>query len=410
MGDGLMKKVPSPRGLLVYPALLSVWLSISCAALFYADIKTAMAGILILAAVSTATMGLFSITLVYGINIITIIVYCVMINVLYGFSPSSLLVMITFVTAEIGTAILAWNTNRQFLSVNRQVERDKLMIDEMRINDEKTGLMRFHYARRALSNEISRGLRYGKTFTLLLLKIENWDSLAETIGLEAREDLLVDICEVLFASCRNVDTLFVNMDKIGVILPETNKAGATVISQRLAEQVFKKTKKDLRTGVVCFPADSISEDDLMRKSEQALKYAEDAGLSRVFFQDIVLREDGSDSKILEQQKEVLEPEPVSIEKVDGAPNIDPEETPVHFVGIHTLKDVENLQKAIGKIPDIGGIRLIDFSEHEIIFGIKVSRNELSEKLLRYLDITNISIEERKDSIVVLLDPSTAYDL
>jgi hypothetical protein len=138
----------------------------------------------------------------------------------------------------------------------------------------------------------------------------------------------------------------------------------------------------------------------------ALKYAEEAGLSRVFFQDIVFQEDGSSLNLLDQKMEILEPEPVLIEKNETARGIDPEETPVHFCGIHTLKDVENLQKAIGKIPEVGGIRLIDFSEHEITFGIKMGQKELSEKILRYLDITNISIEERKDSIVVRLDPST----
>lgn len=401
-----MKKVPSPRGLLVYPALLSIWLSISCAALFYADMKTAMAGILILAAVSAATLGIFSIALVYGINIITIIVYCVMIYVLYGIHPSSLLVMITFVTAEVGTAMLAWNTSKQFLSVNRQVERDKILIDEMRINDEKTGLMRFHYARRALSNEIARGLRYGKTFTLLLIKIEGWDNLAESIGLEARENLLITISDVLFAGCRNVDTLFINMDKIGVILPETGKTDAQIISQRLYDQVLKKTKKEIHIGITCFPGDSITEDDLVKKCEIALKFTDETGLPHVFFQDIVFNDDGSYQKLNDKERELIDPGASTgeLEKVSDVINID--ETPIHFCGIHNLSDIDNIQKALGKIPDIEGVRLIGFSETEITFGIIMPLKELSESLLQYLDISNISIEERKDSIVVRMDPSS----
>jgi GGDEF domain-containing protein len=401
-----MKKVPSPRGLLVFPALLSIWLSISCAALFYADMKTAMAGILILAAVSAATLGIFSIALVYGINIITIVVYCVMIYVLYGIHPASMLVMITFVTAEVGTAMLAWNTSKQFLSVNRQVERDNILIDEMRINDEKTGLMRFHYARRALSNEIARGLRYGKTFTLLLIKIDEWDNLAETIGLEARENLLITISDVLFACCRNVDTLFVNMDKIGVILPETGRTDSQIIAQRLHDQVLKKTKKEIHTGIACFPGDSITEDDLVKKCEIALKFTDETRLPSVFFQDIVFNDDGSYQKLNENEREFISSD-ASLEELEkDVASINKDETIVHFCGIHNLTDIDNLQKAVGKIPDIKGIRLIGFTETEITLGIIMPLKVLSESLLQHLDISNISIEERMDSIVVLMDPSS----
>ncbi len=191
--DGTMKNNPSSRGLLLYPALLSIWLAISCAALFYAAIKTAMAGTLIMAAVAVASLAVVTGVLVWGVSVITIVVYGIMIYVLYGVSPSTILVLITFSTAATGTALLGWNTSKQFLSANRQVERDRVLIEEMRINDQKTGLMRFHYARRALSNEISRSLRYGKKLSLLLIKINNWEELAEKIGLDTRENLLKEI-------------------------------------------------------------------------------------------------------------------------------------------------------------------------------------------------------------------------
>lgn len=360
---------------------------------------------MILAAVAAATLGVVSLALAYGINIITIIVYSVMIYVIYGLNPSSMLVTITFVTAEIGTAILAWNTSKQFLSVTRQVERDKLLIDEMRINDEKTGLMRFHYARRVLSNEIARGLRYGTPFAILLIKMDEWDRLAETMGLEAREELLKEISETLISGCRNADTLFVNMDKIGIILPETNRDGAEVIAQRLEDQVNRKTRRIPRTGIVCFPADSIGEDDLVRKCEIALKYADDMKISRVVYQDILEKaEPGYGSTTSLDSARVGTITGAETEVPTNIPGV--EETAVHFYGIHNLKDIENLQNVLTKVPEIGTIRLVNFSESEIIFGIRMEHSELSEKLIQFLDIPNITMEERKDVIVIRLDPST----
>lgn len=404
-GALIMRKEPSPRSLLVYPALLSIWLSISCAALFYTDIKTAMAGVLILAAVAAATLGAFSLALAFGINIITIIVYSAMIYVVYDLNPSSMLLIVTFVTAEIGTAILAWNTNKQFLSVNRMMERDKLLIDEMRINDDKTGLMRFHYALRVISNEIARGIRYGTPFSILMMKMNEWDHLAETMGLESREGLMKEICETLQTSSRNVDTLFINMDKIGIILPETNREGAIVIAQRLEEQINRKTKLTPRTGIVCFPIDSIGEDDLVRKCDSALKFAEETGTTRVVYQDIVKSEGSSINQFFTKSLDVYESKNKKNEAEEKDTAAGVEETDVHFCGIHNLKDIENLQKILKKVPEIEIIRLIDFSESEIIFRIGMEHTKLSDKLIHFLDIPNITIEDRKNVIVIRLDPS-----
>jgi GGDEF domain-containing protein len=398
-----MKNGSSPRGLLLYPALLSIWLAISCAALFYADIETAMAGTMILAAVAAASLAVLSVALVWGMNIITIIVYGVMIYVLYGLEQSSIFIFVTFSAAAIGTAILAWNTSKQFLSVTKQVERDKILIDEMRINDPKTGLMRFHYARRLLSNEITRSLRYGKKLTLLLIKIQKWDELAETVGLEARESLLIEISEVLFNNCRNVDTLFINIDKIGVILPETDKEGADVITRRLIDQVEKKTKQSVRMGIVGFPEDSIAEDDLVRKAEIALKNSFDNNQMVSHYHELAAPIPDIEPEIVTKSLHsvsINHPDEMTPKKA-----ISSQETSVHFCGIHTMSDIELLQSILNKIPEIGTIRLIDFSENEITFAIGTERIALTEKLLTKLEISNITIEERMDSIVVKLDPS-----
>jgi hypothetical protein len=125
-----------------------------------------------------------------------------------------------------------------------------------------------------------------------------------------------------------------------------------------------------------------------------------------FYQDIVFREDSQVERAAESAADLPEMEKSEDEISGQAEKIADDETAVHFCGIHNLTDLENLQKAISNIPDIGGIRLIDFTENEIIFGVKMNQKELAEKLLNDLPVTNISIEERLDCIVVRLDPST----
>ena len=382
-----MKNNPSSRGLLLYPALLCLWLAISIAALFYADFRVAMAGTLVLATVAVASISVSTATLVWGVSSITVIVFGLMLDVMYGIRTDTILTFITFSTGAIGTAILAWNTSKQFMNANRQVERDRIMIDEMRINDEKTGLMRFHYARRALSNEIARSLRYGRKLSLMLIKVNNWDEMAEKIGLESRENLLVEICDVLFNNCRNVDTLFINIDKIGIILPETNNVGAEVIAHRLVEQVRKKIKEELRIGIAGFPDDSIVEDDLINKAELAMlaSISEDREISYY-----AAHIDAGLTDTREQGPSVPD---ITFDDQDAIDHkkIKADETMMRFNGVCSLSDIEVIQKALENVREIKKTRLIDFSENEIIFAVESSDKNLAECLLTRLDLPNISI-------------------
>jgi GGDEF domain-containing protein len=399
---GKMKNGLSTHGLLVYPALLSIWLTVSCAALFYADTNTAMAGTLILAAVAVAALSLISGILVSSVIILTIIVYAVMIFFLYGLQPSSFLIFITFAAGSLGTTFLAWNTSKQFIAVNKQVERDRLMIEEMRIKDQKTGLMRFHYARKTLSTEISRSLRFGKKLSLLLIRVTNWDELAEKIGLGNRDNLLVGICEILFNNSRNIDTLFINMDKIGVILPETNPEGAEVFSRRLIEQVQKRIKQDLKIGIVNFPDDSITDDDLLTKCEHALKISMESNREIVFYSDI--------SGLLKDKEMNFSTDPF-VETIHalnyGAEEkssevMQLEEKIVYFQGAKSLKDIDFLQKALGKLEEIKNIRLVDFEDEKVTFAIKSDNKNVAELFLNKLEIPNITIEEKINAIYVKL--------
>lgn len=398
-----MNTNPSSRSLLLYPALLCIWLAVSVAAMFYTDLRIAMAGTLVLATLAVAVLSVLSTAIVWGGTTITIIVFGVMIQVLFGIHPETILTFITFSTAAIGTAILAWNTSKHFMNANRQVERDRIMIEEMRINDQRTGLMRFHYARRALSNEISRSLRYGKKLSVMLIKINHWDELAEKIGLESRENLLAEICETMFNTVRNVDTLFINIDKIGVILPETNNVGAEVIACRLVEQVKKKTKEDLRIGIAGFPDDSIVEDDLINKAEIAMltSIREDREIS--YYASQV---DTGVSESFETNSKTLEEIKLNDSTDDDPKRLKPGETIIRFDGVCNLSDIEALQNVLDKVTEITNTRLIDFTENEISFAVETQTSNLAESLLTKLDLPNITISEKTNSIDVVLDPTS----
>lgn len=403
-----MKNYIPTNGLILYLALLCIWLAVCCAAFFFTDINTAMAGTLILSAVAVASLSLGSGVLVFSVNLFTIIVYGVMINILYSIHPSSILIFITFSTAVIGTGFLAWNTSKLIQLVTRKVERDHLLIDEMRIKDEKTGLMRFHYARRVLSTEVSRSLRFGKTLVVLLIKIDNWEELAENIGLNNREALIIEVSEILFNNCRNIDTLFLNIDKIGVILPETDIEGGKLFARRVAEQIKRRTKRQVHIGIAGFPEDSITDDDLLRKCDIALRDAleNDRGIANFSesFNSMESMPEGEHPGVGESTGEQLT---VLFVETDKTKKLLEGELAIYVKGSQTLQEIEALQMAFEKIKEFQSVRLVDFEDNKVVFAIQSESEEIPELLLTRLDIPNIAIEEKSGVITINLNPSTS---
>jgi diguanylate cyclase (GGDEF)-like protein len=391
-----MKNPTSLRGLLWYPATLAIWLSISCAALVSSNIKTAIPGILALAIVAALSLVFQSTFLVTFIVACALIIFGYYTYSLDGILHTLVFTMTTFTAAIVGTAIIGWQTRIQIVLSSRQVERDRLLIDELRINDAKTGLMRFHYARRTLTTEISRSLRFNKSMAMLIMRIDHWEELAEQIGMEARDNLLVSVSEVLFGTLRNVDTLFLNIDKIGVILPETDEVGAKIVAKRVVDIVKKKTKVKLLVGIVNFPIDSISEEELFRKGELALKSAMQSGQEIIPFSQIQeITEEFSEE---EQETGIKDNNPdlqINPYEVNQGKKITEGEICITFCEINSLTEIKPIQKELSNINEFEHVRLLDFRENEISFAVKTSSKDLQSVLKAYsgLSIDTISSVE-----------------
>ena len=399
-----MKKPSSLHELIWYPATLTIWLAVSSAALVSSDTYTAIIGIIALAFISAMSLVLQSIPLILGVCGAALVFYGYYLNSIYGLQSISIYVMLTYTAAAIGTVIIAWQTRKQIDISTRQVERDRLLIEELRINDTKTGLMRFHYARRILSTEISRSLRYGKTLSLLVIRIDQWDELAEEIGMEARENLLVAVSEILFGSFRNFDTLFLNIDKIGVILPETNEEGAKVVARRVFEKVNKKVKVKIIVGLACFPTDSVADEELIKKAELALKSALQSGQDLCSFSQIpgIDGEYSVEETVTDIEKTYpdLQLNPIIPDQIKKVPD---DGVIIHFKGIKNIAEIDPIQKALGNIKEFEFVRLVDFNEKELVFSIVTSEQDIQGLLESSLQLPKDKVIKVEGVYQILLD-------
>jgi GGDEF domain-containing protein len=152
------------------------------------------------------------------------------------------------------------------------LDHDQSLIDDLRIRDPQTGLMRIVYAQQTLRNEIGRSRRNNSSLCLLLAQVVDWDELVSQLGIVAVEDIKIQISEVFNSTLRMVDTSFI-AGAYGAILPETNTEGALVVARRLIDVIARRSRVDLRIGIAQFPVDGVTEQALQKAAETALQEA-----------------------------------------------------------------------------------------------------------------------------------------
>ena len=88
-----------------------------------------------------------------------------------------------------------------------------------------------------LDYEATRAVRYGNPLTCLVLRIDNFDAIIEASGDDAGYGVLVQLAGNLRRAIRSIDHLFrSDTDEFTMLLPETNREGATVVVDRLRQE------------------------------------------------------------------------------------------------------------------------------------------------------------------------------
>jgi len=157
--------------------------------------------------------------------------------------------------------------------------------------DGLTGVYNRQEFYRRLKNELDRSLRYGHTFTLLMVDLDHFKRVNDTYGHQCGDDALRAVTSRLLKDVRNFDIVArYGGEEFVVIMPETGTAGARAVAERLCESVASGSITTTRgavldltvsIGMAAFPTDARSEDDLIAAADQALYTAKARGRNRV---------------------------------------------------------------------------------------------------------------------------------
>ncbi len=310
------------RQLFFLPALLSLWLIISSALLTWLDPENFL--ILILFITLTCVLCLSHRQRVIGwvLAVIGSAVYFVMHVSLSGMTGSEIRLISLGIISLLGAAVLSTFTAEQLNDISTQVRYSRRMIEELRIIDPVSGLTRFHYARKNLNNEVARSLRYGKSLCLIIARVTDWNDIVERKGPDASQQVMAQVGVQFNRNIRNTDIAMINIEKIGVILPETKIEGALRVAQRIEENCSRKAKVQLNIGIASFPDDANQDTDLIRNAEAALQISMSSGQPIVMYAQIKAeleqdnREETSIKRVRPVHPETTAPDITQYKRVD----------------------------------------------------------------------------------------------
>jgi diguanylate cyclase (GGDEF)-like protein len=142
----------------------------------------------------------------------------------------------------------------------------------------------------ALEREIARSARSGRGFCLLMMDLDELKTINDRLGHFHGDRVLRAVGEVVNAGVRRIDTAArYGGDEFVVLLPETDPTGAFVLAEKIRIGVNEmalplpetEVKPSLSVGVVSYPDDGTTADELMISADGAMYSSKRSGKNRV---------------------------------------------------------------------------------------------------------------------------------
>ncbi|BBD10069.1 sensor domain-containing diguanylate cyclase [Desulfovibrio ferrophilus] len=182
------------------------------------------------------------------------------------------------------TTPLAGLRNRHSLSFTdvTSIENEKRMYHRLATTDPLTGVCNRRKFMDELDTEISRAARYGNPLSLIMIDIDNFKNVNDTMGHQAGDVALVELACLLKDNIRSMDLLArYGGEEFALIIPETDLEGANCVASKLCS-IVDSTQFAIVPDMTCsLGVSSFSKDDsvhsLIERADQALYKAKHLG-------------------------------------------------------------------------------------------------------------------------------------
>ena len=164
--------------------------------------------------------------------------------------------------------------------------------EQQAVTDPLTEVYNYRYFQSQIERELLRGSRHHTIFSIAMIDIDNFKQFNDTQGHRHGDQALKMIAQKLRENIRKSDILSrYGGDEFVLILPELTKEQAQILAQKLV-LLIRNTKLPVKKetgrinltislGIASFPEDGKNEDTLLKKADEALYHAKEAGRNQV---------------------------------------------------------------------------------------------------------------------------------
>ncbi len=166
-------------------------------------------------------------------------------------------------------------------------------VEKMAITDGLTGAYNYRMLKEKIGKLLKEAKTDGKQFSLLLMDVDNFKQLNDTLGHLRGDTVLKEIVNVIKKAVREDDTVIrYGGDEFVIVFPGVPKKVAIELGRRLIEKIangrrLKKISEQLKVeitvsiGVSAFPDDGKTVTTLLRKVDKAMYAAKRKGKNRI---------------------------------------------------------------------------------------------------------------------------------
>jgi diguanylate cyclase (GGDEF)-like protein len=171
---------------------------------------------------------------------------------------------------------------------NAELERSNEALWDKATHDGLTGVYNYRYLEEALSLEVVRSARSRHPFSVVMMDLDSFKKLNDAHGHQVGDSVLRGVAEILLARLRKSDLVArYGGEEFVALLPETTADDGLKVAEELRAAIAGHRFPDAEGrprvvatasfGVSMFPDDGTEPSILVRKADQALYAAKEAG-------------------------------------------------------------------------------------------------------------------------------------
>ncbi len=176
------------------------------------------------------------------------------------------------------------------IAAQAAISLENAKLFDLATTDGLTKLFVHRYFHILLDQEIQRSRRYGRTFSLVMIDIDNFKEFNDTYGHQVGDEVLRHVARAIRQNTRAVDiSARYGGEEFAVILPETDLEAGLAAAEKLRRSIEEmeirhssgSSKLTVSIGLAAFPHHAGDKDGLIRSADGALYGSKRSGKNRV---------------------------------------------------------------------------------------------------------------------------------